>query len=101
MAGATVLLNPSASTELLGKSDYRRELVGNQSARCLAAYLYAGAGPGESTMDVVYGGHSFIAENGSILAETERFKFATQMAVADLDLQRLAHERAQNHTYCG
>ncbi len=99
VAGATILLNPSASTELLGKSDYRRELVGNQSARCLAAYVYAGAGPGESTMDVVYGGHSIIAENGSILAETERFKFATQMAVADLDLQRLAHDRSQNHTY--
>jgi NAD+ synthase (glutamine-hydrolysing) len=99
VAGATVLLNPSASTEVLGKSGYRRELVGNQSARCIAAYLYAGSGPGESTMDVVYGGHSIIAENGLLLAETERFKLSTQMAVADLDLQRLAHERLNNQTF--
>jgi NAD+ synthase (glutamine-hydrolysing) len=99
LGGATVLLNPSASTEVLGKADYRRELIGNQSARCIAAYLYAGAGPGESSMDVVYGGHSLICENGSVLAETERFKFDTQLALADLDLQRIAHERIHNHSF--
>jgi NAD+ synthase (glutamine-hydrolysing) len=98
MAGATILLNPSASPDQLGKSGYRTELVKQQSARCLAAYAYAGAGPGESTMDVVYGGHSLIAENGVFLAETQRFEFSTQMAIADVDLQRLNHERLINTT---
>ncbi|MFN8441598.1 MAG: NAD(+) synthase [Caldilineaceae bacterium] len=99
LAGATLLLNPSASDDLLTKADYRRELVRSQSARCLAAYLYAGAGPGESTTDVVFGGHSMIAENGSLLAETERFRFETQLAIADIDLQRLAHERWTNTSF--
>ncbi len=99
LAGATLLLNPSASDELLGKSEYRRELVKQQSARCLAAYLYAGAGPGESTTDLVFGGHSLIAENGVILAETERFRFATQMVIVDIDVQRLEHERIKNSTF--
>ncbi len=99
LAGATVLLNPSASNELLGKVDYRRDLVRQQSARCLAAYLYAGSGPGESTTDTVWAGHSLIAENGLILAETERFRFETQMVMADLDVQRLVHERLRNNTF--
>ena len=64
LAGATVLLNGSASNELLGKVEYRRDLVRQQSARCLAAYLYAGAGSGESTTDLVWAGHSLLAENG-------------------------------------
>ena len=99
LAGATMLLNGSASNELLGKVDYRRDLVRQQSARCLAAYLYAGAGPGESTTDTVWAGHSLIAENGALLAETERFRFETMMAVADVDVQRLTHERLHNHTF--
>jgi NAD+ synthase (glutamine-hydrolysing) len=99
LAGANVLLNPSASDEVLGKSDYRRALVQQQAARCLAAYLYAGAGPGESTTDVVWGGHSLIAENGIILAETERFRFSTEMALADIDVQRLTHERVNNSSF--
>lgn len=70
-----------------------------QAARCLAAYLYAGAGPGESTTDVVYAGHALIAENGVVLAEGERFHFTTQMIVADLDLQRLIHERLRNSSF--
>ena len=98
-AGATVLLNGSASNELLGKVEYRRDLVRQQSARSLAAYLYAGAGPGESTTDLVWAGHSMIAENGAILAETERFKFETQMVVADVDVQRLLGERLRSNTY--
>jgi NAD+ synthase (glutamine-hydrolysing) len=98
-AGATVLLNGSASNELLGKVEYRRDLVRQQSARSLAAYLYAGAGPGESTTDLVWAGHSMIAENGAILAETERFKFETQMAIADVDVQRLQGERLRSNTY--
>jgi NAD+ synthase (glutamine-hydrolysing) len=93
LAGATLIVNLSASDELLGKAEYRRELVKQQSARCLSAYLYADAGPGESTTDVVFAGHSFIAENGTILAETERFQFSTQMAITDVDIQRLTHER--------
>jgi NAD+ synthase (glutamine-hydrolysing) len=99
VGGATILLNPSASPETLAKSDYRRELLRNQSARCLAAYVYAGSGPNESTMDVVFGGHSIIAENGSILAESERFKLSTTIAIADIDLQRLSHERQNNTTF--
>lgn len=99
LAGATVLLNGSASNELLGKADYRRDLVRQQSARCLAAYLYAGAGPNESTTDLVWAGHSLIAENGALLAETERFRFDTQMAVADIDVQRLIHERLGSSAY--
>lgn len=98
-AGATILLNPSASPEQLGKADYRRDLVRQQSARCIAAYLYAGSGPGESTTDVVYSGHSLVCENGNVLAETERFAFETQLAIADLDLQRLTHDRQLNTTY--
>ncbi|MCS7060811.1 MAG: NAD(+) synthase [Anaerolineae bacterium] len=99
LAGATVLLNPSASDEVLGKADYRRDLVRQQSARCLAAYVYAAAGPGESTTDVVFGGHSMIAENGALLAEAERFRFDTQVIVADVDVQRLVAERLRNSSF--
>uniref|UniRef100_A0A7C1JTM9 Glutamine-dependent NAD(+) synthetase n=1 Tax=Caldilinea aerophila TaxID=133453 RepID=A0A7C1JTM9_9CHLR len=99
LAGATLLVNPSASNELLGKADYRRDLVRQQSARCLAAYIYAGAGNGESTTDVVYGGHCLIAENGQLLAESERFQMDTQMIVADVDIERLEHERLKNSPF--
>lgn len=99
LSGATLLLNLSASDELLGKADYRRELVKHQSARCLAAYLYSASGPGESTTDVVYSGHSLIAEDGVILAETNRFQFSTQTCIADIDLQRLTHERLRNSSF--
>lgn len=99
LAGATVLLNPSASNELLGKSGYRRDLVRMQSARCLAAYVYAAAGPGESSTDVVFSGHCLIAENGSMLAESERFQFETQCVFADIDLERLQHERLCNSSF--
>ncbi|HTB63299.1 MAG TPA: NAD(+) synthase, partial [Opitutales bacterium] len=99
LAGATVLVNLSASNELLGKADYRRELVKQQSARCLAAYLYAAAGPGESSTDLVFSGHGVIAENGAVLAETERFSFATRVAMADLDLERLTLERIKNSSF--
>jgi NAD+ synthase (glutamine-hydrolysing) len=98
-AGATVLLNLSASPELLGKVEYRRALVQSQSARCLAAYAYASAGPGESSTDLVYSGHSLIAENGVVLAETDRFRFDTQMAVADIDVEHLGNERRKNSTF--
>jgi NAD+ synthase (glutamine-hydrolysing) len=93
VAGATVLANLSASPETLGKCAYRRALVEAQSARCLAAYLYASAGSGESSTDLVFSGHSLVAEYGQVLAETERFRFESTMAVADVDLERLAGER--------
>ncbi|MBW2519543.1 MAG: NAD(+) synthase, partial [Deltaproteobacteria bacterium] len=99
VAGATLLLNLSASPELLGKCSYRKALVESQSARCLAAYVYASAGPGESSTDLVFAGHSLIAEYGQTLAETERFQFATQVALADIDIQRLAQERMRNNSF--
>ncbi len=99
--GATVLLNLSASPELLGKAEYRRALVQAQSARCLAAYAYASAGPGESSTDLVFSGHSLIAENGTVLTETERFRFETQLAIADLDIERLLNERVKNSSFAG
>ncbi len=104
LSGATLLANLSASPETLAKEEYRRALVQSQSARCLAAYLYASAGPGESSTDLVYSGHSLIAENGLILGETPRFDFDTRMAVADVDMHRLAAERLRNNTFaaaCG
>lgn len=99
LAGANLILNPSASNELLGKMPYRRELVKQQSARCLTAYAYASAGPGESSTDVVYSGHSMIAENGAIIAESERFQFETQLTLADVDFERLSHERLINSSF--
>ncbi|WP_316347139.1 NAD(+) synthase [Desulfuromonas acetoxidans] len=99
VAGATVLVNLSASPEILGKQDYRRQLVQSQSARCLAAYAYASAGPGESSTDLVFSGHSLIAENGQLLAETERFSFATQLAIGDVDIDRLYNERHKNNSF--
>jgi NAD+ synthase (glutamine-hydrolysing) len=99
VAGATLLINLSASPEILGKCSYRRALVESQSARCLAAYVYASAGPGESSTDLVFSGHSLISENGQILAETRRFQFTSQMAIADIDIQHLVHERLRNNSY--
>lgn len=99
LAGANLILNPSASNELLGKMPYRRDLVKQQSARCLSAYAYASAGPGESSTDVVYSGHSLIAENGAVIAESERFKFETQLVLADIDFDQLSHERLLNSSF--
>ncbi len=99
LAGATLLLNLSASPEILGKHAYRRNLVASQSARCLSAYAYASAGPNESSTDLVFSGHSLIAENGQILAETERFQFDSQLALADIDLDRLLGERQRSSTF--
>lgn len=99
LAGATVLVNLSASNELLGKAPYRRVLVSQQSARCLSAYVYAGAGAGESSTDLVFGGHCLIAENGVILGETDRFGFESTSTVADVDLQWLTHDRIQSAAF--
>lgn len=99
VAGATLLANLSASPETLGKSAYRRALVEAQSARCLAAYLYASAGPGKSSTDLVFSGHSLVAEYGQVLAETERFQFETELAIADIDLERLLGERLRRSSF--
>lgn len=97
MAGATVICNPSASVETTTKESYRRSLVSNQSARLLAAYVYADAGEGESTQDVVYSGHHIICENGSVLAEAKRF--TNEIIYADIDVQKLAAERRKMTTF--
>ena len=99
MAGATLLLNLSASNITTAKGDYRRELVANQSARCLAAYAYSAAGTGESTTDMAWDGHGLICENGNRLAETERFKDAPQLVTADVDLDRLVQERMRQNSF--
>jgi len=99
LQGANILLNPSASNEVVGKTEYRRALVTGQSARCLAAYVYAGAGPGESTTDLVFGGHALIAENGNLLAEGARFRRASHLTVADVDVDFLNYERSANFAF--
>ncbi len=96
-AGATVIVNGSASDEAAGKSGYRRSLISGQSARLLCAYVYANAGEGESTQDLVFGGQNMIAENGAVLAESERFANGT--IYADVDLERLECERRRMTTY--
>jgi NAD+ synthase (glutamine-hydrolysing) len=95
LAGATVLANLSASNITIGKAETRRLLCASQSARCVAAYLYAAAGAGESTTDLAWDGQASIFENGATLAETDRFPSAAQFAVADIDLDLLRHERMQ------
>ncbi len=97
LAGATVLANPSAGDETIGKQDYRRALVAMQSAKLLAGYVYASAGDGESTTDMVFSGANFIAENGTVLAETKLFK--NGMIVSELDVQKLAHERRRTTSF--
>ncbi|MFN7961538.1 MAG: NAD(+) synthase [Thermoanaerobaculia bacterium] len=99
LAGATVLANLSASNVTVAKADYRRLLCSAQSGRTVAAYLYAAAGYGESTTDLAWDGHALIHENGTLLAETERFADHDQLAVADIDLERLAAERLRMNSF--
>ena len=101
LAGATLLCNLSASDELLTKAAYRRDLVRSQSARCLAAYVYASAGAGESSTDIVYSGHGLIAENGIVLGESERFRFELSLLVSQIDVDKLQAERRRNSTFFG
>ena len=89
-AGATVILNLSASNEVVGKAAYRRQLVVGQSGRLCCGYVYADAGEGESTTDLVFTGHNMVAENGALLAE---HRFTTGLTIADIDVQRLTYER--------
>ncbi|MGO8671208.1 MAG: NAD(+) synthase [Capsulimonadaceae bacterium] len=93
LAGATVLVNLSASNITIGKASYRRNLCASQSGRCVAAYLYSAAGPGESTTDLAWDGHALIYENNDLLAESERFPAGEQVVTADVDLGRLMADR--------
>ncbi|MCI8638645.1 MAG: NAD(+) synthase [Coprococcus sp.] len=95
--GAVILANCSASDETIGKDRYREELIKGQSARLISGYVYANAGEGESTTDVVFGGHNIIAENGTILAEAERF--VNGMTLSEIDISRLLGERRRNTTF--
>ena len=99
LAGATVLINLSASNVVVGKANYRRQLVAQQSARCLAAYVYSSAGAGESTTDLAWDGQALIYENGEALAESERFQRRSQLITADVDLERLARERMRQTSF--
>jgi NAD+ synthase (glutamine-hydrolysing) len=99
LAGANLLLNLSASNEVVGKAPYRRQLVGNQSGRCIAGYVYSSCGVHESTTDLVFGGHCLIAENGTILEESPRFRRDDALTVADIDLGRLRADRIRTTTF--
>jgi NAD+ synthase (glutamine-hydrolysing) len=99
MAGATVIANLSASNITVGKAEYRRLLCANQSARCVAAYLYSGSGPGESTTDLAWDGHALICENSDVLAESARFSTDEQVIAADVDLERLVQDRSRLTTF--
>ena len=97
LEGATVIVNCSASDETIGKDTYRRALISGQSARLISGYIYANAGEGESTMDLVFGGHNIIAENGTILKESSRY--VNEIIYSEIDLQRITGERRKNTTF--
>jgi NAD+ synthase (glutamine-hydrolysing) len=99
LAGADIILNLSASDELIGKHRYLRSLLAQQSARTISGYVYAGSGFGESTQDVVYGGNAMVFENGKLLAEGERFSLQPQILVGQIDVEKLRMERRQNTTF--
>ncbi len=99
IAGANLIFNLSASDEYLGKYQYRKNLVITQSARYLSGYIYASAGPNESSSDLVYSGQCMVAENGVLLQESQRFQFESQMIIADLDIDKLKSERTKNTSY--
>ena len=96
---ADIILNLSASDELIGKHEYLRSLLSQQSARTISGYVYSSCGFGESTQDVVYGGNAMIFENGKLLAEGERFSFQPQIKITQIDVERLRTERRTNSTY--
>jgi len=99
LAGATVLANLSASNITVGKAEYRRNLCASQSGKCIAAYMYSAAGPGESTTDLGWDGHALIYENNDLLAEAERFADQEQIITADIDLDRLVQDRMRMTTF--
>ncbi len=99
LAGATVLLNLSASNITVAKADYRHQLVASQSARCRAAYLYSAAGPGESTTELAWDGHALIYEDGTLVAESKRFSYEPQLICSEIDLERLSQERMRQTSF--
>ncbi len=99
LAGATVLANLSASNLTVGKAEYRRQLCGMQSAKCIAAYMYSGAGLGESTTDLAWDGHAMIFENNDLLVESQRFFNEDQVIAADIDLDRLIQDRMRTNSF--
>ena len=99
LAGANVIANLSASNELITKAEYRRSLIHLTSAKNLCGYIYCGAGPTESSKDIVFGGHCLISECGQMLAEGDRFSFDEQIITADIDVDKIRHDRAQNKTF--
>lgn len=101
LAGATILANLSASNETIGKASYRRQLVANQSGHCVAGYVYSSSGVHESTTDLVFGGHCLIAENGSILQESQRFQRDGHLTTVEIDLDRLRIERIKTTSFGG
>ena len=99
LAGADIVFNLSASDELIGKHDYLKSLLAQQSARTISGYVYSSCGFGESTQDVVYGGNAIIYENGTLLAESRRFDFSPQLMISEIDVERLRSERRRNTTF--
>jgi NAD+ synthase (glutamine-hydrolysing) len=99
--GANLIFNLSASNDIIGKPEFRRNLIMSQSARLFCAYIYASCGPNESSSDLVFGGHAIIAENGVILAENQRFNFGSSMITTDINAKRLANYRRRSTTFKG
>lgn len=99
MNGATLLFNLSASNDLIGKYEYRQELIRQQSGKCVAGYIYTSSSIDESTTDVVFGGHALVAENGGILAESQRFLREEQLICCDIDIQKLTNDRFKNTSF--
>lgn len=99
LSGADIIFNLSASDELIGKHDYLKGLLAQQSARMISGYVYSGCGFGESTQDVVYGGNAIAYENGQLLAESERFALDSQLIITQIDVDKIRNERRTNSTY--
>ena len=99
LAGSHIIFNLSASNELIGKNTYLKNLIKQQSARCLAGYVYASSGFGESSTDLLFAGNGLIAENGTLLAESERFSLDEQLIITEIDVERLQHDRQKNSTF--
>jgi NAD+ synthase (glutamine-hydrolysing) len=99
LAGATVIANLSASNVTIGKDEYRRQLIANQSARCISGYVYSAAGFGESTTDLAWDGHALIYENGTLIAESERFSYHAQVVFGEIDLDRLVMDRVRTNSF--
>jgi NAD+ synthase (glutamine-hydrolysing) len=99
LAGANLLFNLSASNEVIGKYEYRRNLIQQQSGRCIAGYIFSSSGIDESTTDVVFGGHALIAENGGLISQSERFSSQEQLIYTEIDIEKLTNDRCKNTSF--